>query len=69
MYSFSSCRGSHCIFFLAGVTLVLDNTLQGVNEGNSGVSAVVLCIRLTDTRVRLERSVVLLLNTMDGTAG
>ena len=57
----------HVLF--PGATVLLDTTQQTANEGNSGVSEFSVCVTLTDVQGGLERDVILLLNTIEGTAG
>ena len=54
---------------LPGATVELSDLEVSVSEGNQGFTNVNICARLTDVQEGLERDVVLLLNSVDDTAG
>lgn len=53
----------------AGVSLALSSFSLSVPEGNSGTTALPLCMHLQDFSGGLERDVLLLLTTSFGSAG
>ena len=53
----------------AGVSVVLSGSSLSVDEGNVGITTLPLCVQLQNIMTGLDRSVLLLLSTIFGTAG
>ena len=57
-----------CTYIGATISLT-SGTQQVIDEGNAGLSGDIKCVSLTNANSGLERDVVVLLNTIEGTAG